>query len=122
DNEKESENIREAIVRYEIAHPVVNDANMTIARKYQFSSWPTFVLIDPEGNYVGRQPGEGNRELFDRVIGQLVEYHRAKGTLDETPVKFNLERDKEPNRPLKYPGKVLADTAGGRLFISDSNH
>lgn len=122
DNEKESENIRQAIVRYEIEHPVVNDSNMTIARKYQFSSWPTFVLIDPEGNYVGRQPGEGNRELFDRVIGQLVEFHRAKGTLDETPVKFNLERDKEPPRPLKYPGKVLADAEGGRLFISDSNH
>jgi thiol-disulfide isomerase/thioredoxin len=122
DNEKESENIREAIVRYEIAHPVVNDANMTIARKYQFSSWPTFVLLDPEGNYVGRQPGEGNRELFDRVVGQLVEYHRAKGTLDETPIQFNLERDKEPNRPLKYPGKVLTDAEGGRLFISDSNH
>lgn len=122
DNEKESENIREAIVRYEIAHPVVNDANMTIARKYQFSSWPTFVLLDPEGNYVGRQPGEGNRELFDRVIGQMVEYHRAKGTLDETPVRFDLEREKEPQRPLKYPGKVLADAKGGRLFVSDSNH
>lgn len=122
DNEKESENIREAIVRYEIEHPVVNDSNMTIARKYQFSSWPTFILLDPEGNYVGRQPGEGNRELFDKVIGDLVRFHRAKGTLDETPVKFNLEREKDPLRPLKYPGKILADTAGGRLFIADSNH
>lgn len=122
DNEKDSKNIREAIVRYEIAHPVVNDSNMTIARKYQFSSWPTFVLIDPEGNYVGRQPGEGNRELFDRVIGQLVEFHRAKGTLDETPVRFNLEKEKDPPRPLKYPGKVLADQKGKRLFIADSNH
>ncbi|QDT31559.1 thioredoxin-like domain-containing protein [Thalassoglobus polymorphus] len=122
DNEKESENIREAVVRYEIEHPVVNDANMVIARKYAFNSWPTFVLIDPEGNFVGRQPGEGNRELFDRVIGQMVEYHREKGTLDETPVRFDLEREKEPDRPLKYPGKVLADETGNRLFISDSNH
>lgn len=122
DNEKESENIREAIVRYEIAHPVVNDSNMIIARKYQFNSWPTFVLIDPEGNYVGRQPGEGNRELFDRVIGSMVEFHRAKGTLDETPVTFHLEREKEPARPLKYPGKVFTDAAGQRLFIADSNH
>ncbi len=121
-NEKESENIREAIVRYEIEHPVVNDSNMVIARKYAFSSWPTFVLIDPEGNFVGRQPGEGNRELFDRVIGQLAEYHRAKGTLDESPIKFNLEREKQPARPLKYPGKLLPDVKGNRLFIADSNH
>ena len=24
--------------------------------------------------------------------------------------------------PLRFPGKVLADEAGGRLFIADSNH
>ncbi|MEW4487644.1 thioredoxin-like domain-containing protein [Thalassoglobus sp. JC818] len=122
DNEKESENIREAIIRYEIEHPVVNDGNMTIARKYGFSSWPTLMLIDPEGNFVGRQSGEGNRELFDQVIGQMVNYHRSKGTLDETPIKFLLERQQEPARQLNYPGKIHADEAGNRLFISDSNH
>ena len=122
DNEKESENIREAILRYEIEHPVVNDSEMIIARKYAFSSWPTLILIDPEGNYVGRQPGEGNRELFDMVIGKLADFHRAKGTLDETPVRFHLERQEEAPTPLRYPGKLLADAAGNRLFISDSNH
>lgn len=122
DNEKESENIRQAIMRYEIEHPVVNDSNMTIARKFFFNSWPTFVLIDPEGNYVGRQPGEGNRELFDRVIGQMITYHRAKGTLDETPVRFDLEKAQAAPTPLRYPGKLLADAASNRLFISDSNH
>ena len=122
DNEKESENIRQAIMRYEIEHPVVNDANMVIARKYFFNSWPTFILIDPEGNFVGRQPGEGNRELFDQVIGKMVEYHRAKGTLDETPVRFDLERLEQPATPLKYPGKLLVDAENNRLFISDSNH
>jgi len=122
DNEKESENIREAIMRYEIEHPVINDSNMVVARKYEFSSWPTLVLIDPEGNFVGRQPGEGSREMFDKVIGKMVAYHRAKRTLDETPVKFNLERIKAEPTPLRYPGKVLADEAGNRLFITDSNH
>jgi thiol-disulfide isomerase/thioredoxin len=122
DNEKESENIRSAILRYEITHPVINDSEMVVARKYQFSSWPTLVLIDPEGNFVGQQPGEGSRELFDSVIGKLVAYHRAKGTLDETPVKFNLEREKVEPTPLRYPGKILADAAGQRLFITDSNH
>ncbi|MCB9951512.1 MAG: redoxin domain-containing protein [Planctomycetaceae bacterium] len=122
DNEKSGENIREAILRYEIEHPVVNDANMTIARKYQFNSWPTFVLIDPEGNYVGRQPGEGNRELFDDVIERMIAWHKAKGTLDSTPVRFDLERQKAEQTPLRYPGKLLTDVPGKRLFISDSNN
>src|SRR3954468_9463318 len=47
DNERESGNIRKAIVRYEIEHPVINDARMTVWQKFQVSSWPTLVLIDP---------------------------------------------------------------------------
>ena len=49
-------------------------------------------------------------------------HHRAKGTLDETPVDFSLERSRVPSGPLRFPGKLLADAKGGRLFISDSNH
>ena len=122
DNEKDSENIRNAILRYEIEHPVVNDANGIIAQKFGFRAWPQLVLIDPEGQYVGYQTGEGIREPFDHVIGRMAAFHRGKGTLDETPVRFDLERNRAAATPLRYPGKVLADAAAGRLFISDSNH
>lgn len=122
DNEKETGNIRKAILRYEIAHPVVNDAEMIIWRKFAVRAWPTLALIDPEGYYCGYTSGEGNRELLEKVIDRLIAYHRAKGTLDETPVEFALERQKQAPTPLRFPGKVLADAPGNRLFISDSNH
>ena len=122
DNEKETENIRRAIVRYEIEHPVINDNEMTIWRRFGVRSWPTLVLIDPEGMYCGYVSGEGQRELLDNVIGKLIAHHRAKGTLDETPVNFSLEKSRVPSGPLRFPGKVLADAQRGRLFISDSNH
>ncbi|HUG17569.1 MAG TPA: thioredoxin-like domain-containing protein [Planctomycetaceae bacterium] len=122
ENEKDSENIREAIVRYEIEHPVINDSEMRIWRKFQVRSWPTMVLIDPEGNFCGSISGEGHRELLDTVIGKVAAYHRRKGTLDETPVRFDLERYKSEPTPLKYPSKLLADEDNHRLFISDSNN
>lgn len=122
DNEEDSENIRDAIVRYDIEHPVVNDANRVISTRYGFRAWPQLVVVDPEGKYIGFQTGESVREVLDEVVGRIAAYHRAKGTLDETPVRFDLERDKVQPGPLKYPGKLLADEAGGRLFISDSNH
>lgn len=121
-NEKETENIRQAIMRYEIEHPVVNDSNMTIWRKFGVRSWPTLALIDPEGFFCGFAPGEGNREVLDQNIARLIEYHRAKKTLDENPIRFDLEREKAPPTALRYPGKVLADEKGGRLFVSDSGH
>ena len=122
DNEKDTEAIRRAILRYEIEHPVINDANMTVWRKFGANSWPTQVLIDPEGRYVGQQPGEGNRELFDKVIGLLIDFHKKKGTLDTSPVRFDLESNRLKSSPLKFPGKVLADVPGKRLFITDTNH
>jgi thiol-disulfide isomerase/thioredoxin len=122
DNERGEENIRRAIMRYEIAHPVINDSERRIWRKFNVDHWPTFVLIDPEGNYCGSLISEGHRAELDDVIGRVVAYHRKKGTLDESPVRFDLERDKIEPTPLRFPGKVLADDAGDRLFISDSNY
>ncbi|MBS0263013.1 MAG: redoxin domain-containing protein [Planctomycetes bacterium] len=121
-NEKETENIRRAILRYEISHPVINDSDMLVWQKFRVNSWPTLVLIDPEGYYCGYVSGEGNGEVLDKVIGRLIAYHRHKKTLDESPVRFDLERDKLKAAPLKFPGKLLADPEGKRLFISDSNH
>ncbi len=122
ENEQDTSAIRSAIQRYEIAHPVINDAEMTIWRKYAVRSWPTLVVVDPEGKYIGYVSGEGHREALDTVIGKLVEHHRAKGTLNEEPLKFSLELDKLTDTPLRFPGKLLADAASDRLFISDSNH
>lgn len=122
DNEKDTEAIRRAIVRYEIEHPVINDSEMIVWKKMGARSWPTLILIDPEGNYCGYVSGEGNRELLDVIVEKLIIWHSAKGTLDKTPVRFDLERDRMKSGPLKFPGKLLADTNGDRLFISDSNH
>jgi thiol-disulfide isomerase/thioredoxin/sugar lactone lactonase YvrE len=123
DNEKNTESIRKAILRYEITHPVVNDADMRIWRAYGVHSWPTLYLIDPEGNLVGRGSGEGLYEALDEAIAKLIKIHRANKTLNERPLRFELARTHENGRsPLFFPGKILADGAGGRLFISDSTH
>ena len=122
DNEKETENIRRAALRYEIEHPIVNDAEMKIWRAFGVRAWPTLVLLDPEGYYCGFISGEGNREPLDAIIAKVIAYHKAKGTLDETPVKFDLERQRVKPGALRFPGKVLADEASNRLFITDSNH
>ena len=122
DNEKDSDNIRRAIVRYEIEHPVVNDADMVIWRKFGTRAWPTIAVIDPEGNYLGSQSGEGTRELFEVIINRLITYHKANGTLDSTPIRFDLESNRVKGGALKFPAKVLADPVGKRLLISDSNH
>lgn len=122
ENEKQTESIRKAVLRYEIKHPVVNDSNSRIWKTFGVNAWPTLVLIDPEGLLVGYASGEGNYEVLDKVIAKLIKEHKDKKTLDEKPRPFQLVREKDVS-PLYFPGKVLADEKGNRLFIADStNH
>lgn len=123
ENEKVTASIRKAVLRYQIEHPVVNDANHAIWDRYEVDAWPTMVLIDPEGNLVGFTSGEGNYDLLDIVIGKLVDEHKKKKTLNEKPIRFDLARFRETgDTPLFFPGKVTADAQGKRLFIADSTH
>lgn len=122
ENEKETDNIRRIIMRYEIEHPVVNDADFKIWEAYGVRAWPTQVLIDPAGYVTGAISGEGNYEVFDAAIAKTIEEFRKRGELNEQPLKLALERAKVGDLPLAFPGKILADAKSDRLFIADSNH
>ena len=122
DAEKHDEGIRQAVVRYGIEHPVVNDCRMRVWQEYAVRAWPTFVLINPLGKVFGAHSGERVFDLFDRVIGQMVEHYDGRGQLDRAPLATRREADAIPDAVLSFPGKVLADDRGGRLFIADTNH
>jgi len=122
DGEKETENIRDAILRHEIEHPVVNDAEHAIWDTYGVSSWPTMLLIDPEGKAVYGRSGEFKAAEVDTILKAAIPYYKKQGLLTAAPLKFPLEVEKTKTTPLRFPGKVLADEKTNRLFIADSNH
>ena len=122
DAEKDSKNIEEAVMRYEIEHPVVNDASHFIWNTYGVRSWPSVLLIDPEGKAIWGHSGE---ITFDQINAQLrkgIPYYRKRKLLDETPIRFELASHRQKSSAIKFPGKILADEKTDRLFISDSNH
>ena len=121
-NEKVSENLKRILVRYEIEHPVANDANLEIWRRYGAKAWPTRVIIDPAGNLVGTALGEGNLEGFLNAVRTVVRVFDERQEINRSPLPLQLERTRHADTPLLYPGKLLADEASGRLFIADSNH
>ncbi|MCI0440129.1 MAG: alkyl hydroperoxide reductase, partial [Chloroflexi bacterium] len=120
--EKETFNLRNAVLRYEIEHPVVNDKDFQVWQSYACRAWPTLMFIDPEGKVIGKHEGEIAFETADRLVAEMVSEFDEQGLLDHTPLKFRLEREKEWERALSFPGKVHADARSGRLFIADSNH
>ncbi len=122
DQEKDAAHIRNAVLRHNIAHPVAVDSEYDVWNAYAVRAWPTLVVIDPEGYVVGSLPGEGHRERLDAAVGKLLEIGRAKKTLADKPLTFRRERESFNPGVLEFPGKVLADPAGKRLFIADTNH
>jgi thiol-disulfide isomerase/thioredoxin len=120
--ERDTDNIRRKVREYRIKHPVINDADRAIWTRFGVDVWPTLVLIDVNGNVVDGVTGEGKYDYLDRKIGQLIEAARDRGELNTTPFKFTPEIERQSDTPLLFPGKICADVAGNRLFISDTGH
>ena len=122
-NEKDADHIREAVVRYEIRHPVVVDSDFDIWNHFGATGWPHFVVVSPTGHLLAAMGGEGHREELDALIAAALErYGATPGVLDPRPLPIALERAARPAAELSYPGKLAADEKTDRLWISDSNH
>ncbi|MBI5308280.1 MAG: redoxin domain-containing protein, partial [Planctomycetes bacterium] len=119
-NERETENIRQAILRYELEHPVVVDSNLAIWQAYGVRAWPTLVLIDQEGYIIGSDTGEGHYEILDKLIGEFASRYPPNNNKNEKPIPISLEKDKQAASFLSFPGKILATP--NRLYIADSGH
>ncbi len=120
--ERDTENVREAVVREKIAHPVFNDPRRILWQRFDVKVWPSLRVIDPEGYVVAAHAGETTFRELDKLMKPLVSKYRRKRVLDETPLHFAQEAEKRAPTPLRYPGKVLADAASDRLFIADTYH
>lgn len=120
--ERVTENIRQAVLRLGLDHPVVNDRQFRVWRSFAVKAWPTLAVVDPAGRVVGQQAGEVTADRLAPALERVITQAEAEGVLDQAPRTFPLERATEPARPLAYPAKVLADGASRRLFLSDTSH
>jgi DNA-binding beta-propeller fold protein YncE len=118
--EQSTENLRKAVQRLEIEHPVVNDRDMQVWSEYAVRAWPTLILVDPSGKVIGKHEGEMRADDFRPLLDTMIAEFDGKGMLDRRALP--IQPEKPPVSPLLFPGKLLADVATGRLFISDSGH
>jgi len=119
-NEKDTYNVDKAVRRYQLEHPVINDGQFQVWQQYSCRAWPTLMFIDPQGNVMGKHEGEMSFADFDSLISKMVVEFDSQGTLNHKPFQSTYKPTEETL--LSFPGKVLADGPGDRLFIADTNH
>ncbi len=118
--ERETENLRQAILRLRIEHPVLNDADFKYWQTFGARAWPTLCFIDPRGNVIGIHEGELTEDMAAPLIdGWLAEYE-AEQILSRQ--NLGLVRETGRDSALSFPGKVAWDDDSGRLVVSDSNN
>lgn len=118
ENERNLENIRAALLRYGLEHPVVNDPDFKIWNDFSVHAWPTLILLDPEGKVVSDYSGEGHgAELREDILRVQRDF---AGKYRRDPLPIALERSKEAPSLLRFPGKLTEAPDRDTLFISDS--
>ncbi|MEV6047275.1 NHL domain-containing thioredoxin family protein [Streptomyces xanthochromogenes] len=116
-HEAEHQAVVDAVERYGVEHPVLDDPELATWKQYAVRAWPTLVVIDPEGYVVAQHAGEGHAHAIERLVEELEAEHGAKGTLRRGDGPY------VPPEPvatdLRFPGKAIA-LPGGNLLVSDT--
>ncbi|MEU2547057.1 NHL domain-containing thioredoxin family protein [Streptomyces roseolus] len=116
-HEAEHQAVVDAVERYEVHHPVLDDPELATWKQYAVRAWPTLVVIDPEGYVVAQHAGEGHANALRTLVEELEAEHGAKGTLRRGDGPY------VPPEPvatdLRFPGKAVV-LPGGNLLVSDT--
>jgi sugar lactone lactonase YvrE/peroxiredoxin len=118
DDEKDQENIRAAIMRNDLHHPVVDDSEYKVWEAFGVQAWPTLIVVGTNGEVALTVRGEGHRQELDDAIKQALDDGKKRGDLKDTPLALRTEQGEK--KALAYPGKIIA--GADRLYIADTNH
>lgn len=123
--EEDPATVREAVLRNDVAHPVLLDNQRRTWDAYAVKGWPTLVLVGPDGYILGQVAGEGHRTELDAAVAAALAARDQKGEPAARSVGAELGGASATGMdlaPLRYPGGVLADEALGAVFIADTGH
>src|SRR4030095_898587 len=118
--EKDKENVEQAIRRYELRHPVVNDPDSRLGRMYGMRAWAAIVLIDPAGRVIGMQSGEFQADALAEFIGGVIADFDRRGEIHRAHAPVAVHQKSETF--LSYQTTLVAAAASRRLFVADTDH
>jgi thiol-disulfide isomerase/thioredoxin len=119
-HEAEHQAVADAVERYGVEHPVLDDPELATWKQYAVRAWPTLVVIDPEGYVVAQHAGEGHAHAIERLVEELETEHAAKGTLRRGDGPY-VAPEPEPT-VLRFPGKAIALPSGNFLVSDTTRH
>ncbi|MGX1271206.1 NHL domain-containing thioredoxin family protein [Streptomyces phaeoluteigriseus] len=119
-HEADHEAVADAVERYGVEHPVLDDPELATWKQYAVRAWPTLVVVDPEGYVVAQHAGEGHVHAIERLVTELEAEHGAKGTLRRGDGPY-VPPEPEPT-DLRFPGGAVVLPSGNFLVSDTTRH
>ena len=126
--EHDVDNIRRAIADMRIAYPVAVDSKYDVWRAFENNYWPAMYFADAQGRIRPHYYGEGEYEMSEMVIQQLLADAGFSGFSDELAVvdAQGIEAQADWGNletPETYVGYRQAEGFGGEVdIVPDRSH
>ncbi|XP_013133966.1 PREDICTED: NHL repeat-containing protein 2 [Papilio polytes] len=134
-NEKDSSNILAAVRRYNIHHPVVNDADSSYWEALGIHCWPTLLILGPGNKPLFVLTGEGHRDELVSFVGVAIRYFGSRISTAEIPISPSSYIKPKDCDVLQFPSKIalnpfyrgrgeepflaISDTGNHRVILTD---
>lgn len=121
-NEENADNVRQAVYRYEMDHPVVVDQKRHIWNEYFISAWPTTIIIGPTGRIAFKLSGEYSLDQMTQLIDDVLRNSEQDGTLAKKKIRIEVSTRRKSKSSLSFPGKMSFSKDHSGFALSDSNN
>ncbi|XP_039765047.1 NHL repeat-containing protein 2 [Pararge aegeria] len=134
-NEKNSDNIKSAVQRYGIHHPVVNDADSSMWEALGIRCWPTLLILGPANKPLFVITGEGHKDKLVWYVEAALRHFGLRISAAPLPISLNAHVKATNNEILYFPSKValnpfyrgrgeepflaISDTGNHRVVLTD---
>ncbi|KAJ0181697.1 hypothetical protein K1T71_002419 [Dendrolimus kikuchii] len=134
-NEKDSSNVLAAVQRYNIHHPVVNDADSTMWDALGIRCWPTLLILGPNNKPMFVITGEGHGNELELYVKTAIKHFSTQNLSTEALPVSPKQHLKSKDDVLYFPSKValnpfyrgkseepflaISDAGNNRIVLTD---
>ena len=115
DFEKNSDNVKSAVQKFEIKYPVLQDNDKEIWNEYDNRYWPRKYLVDDEGYIRYDHIGEGAYQETEKVIQALLSERAAHMGIKNT--NFNNIQKSNNSSKLEYQDVNFSKIQSPELYF-----
>ncbi|GFY56711.1 NHL repeat-containing protein 2 [Trichonephila inaurata madagascariensis] len=120
-NEKALDNVKNAVLRNNIKHPVINDPENYLWKTLGIYCWPTVLITSPAHHVLFSLVGEAQIEKLNYFCQQTLNYFKINNiSLNISPLSFMHSEEYRRMNSLLYPSGI--STCSSSIIVSDTGH